>query len=217
MNKKKIGIIGSGAVAKSLAQGFIKNNFEVMMGTRDTSKLKDFNEQNGNTIKIGSFEETAQYGEIIILAVKGTKAKSVVELAEIKNLNGKTVIDTTNPIADAPPINGVIQLFTGPNDSLMEQLQKLSAEINFVKAFSCIGSAFMVNPDFEGIQPTMFICGNNENAKKEVTEILTKFNWETEDMGKVESARAIEPLVILWCLPGFLRNQWSQAFKMLKK
>ena len=217
MNKKKIGIIGSGAVAKSLAQGFIKNNFEVMMGTRDTSKLKDFNEQNGNTIKIGSFEETAQYGEIIILAVKGTKAKSVVELAEIKNLNGKTVIDTTNPIADAPPINGVIQLFTGPNDSLMEQLQKLSAEINFVKAFNCIGSAFMVNPDFEGIQPTMFICGNNENAKKEVTEILTKFNWETEDMGKVESARAIEPLVILWCLPGFLRNQWSQAFKMLKK
>ena len=187
------------------------------MGTRDTSKLKDFNEQNGNTIKIGSFEETAQYGEIIILAVKGTKAKSAVELAEIKNLNGKTVIDTTNPIADAPPINGVIQLFTGPNDSLMEQLQKLSAEINFVKAFSCIGSAFMVNPDFEGIQPTMFICGNNENAKKEVTEILTKFNWETEDMGKVESARAIEPLVILWCLPGFLRNQWSQAFKMLKK
>ena len=217
MNKKKIGIIGSGAVAKSLAQGFIKNNFEVMMGTRDTSKLKDFNEQNGNTIKIGSFEETAQYGEIIILAVKGTKAKSAVELAEIKNLNGKTVIDTTNPIADAPPINGVIQLFTGPNDSLMEQLQKLSAEINSVKAFSCIGSAFMVNPDFEGIQPTMFICGNNENAKKEVTEILTKFNWETEDMGKVESARAIEPLVILWCLPGFLRNQWSQAFKMLKK
>lgn len=217
MNKKKIGIIGSGEVAKSLAQGFIKNNFEVMMGTRDTSKLKDFIEQNGNTIKIGSFEETAQYGEIIILAVKGTKAKSAVELAEIKNLNGKTVIDTTNPIADAPPINGVIQLFTGPNDSLMEQLQKLSAEINFVKAFSCIGSAFMVNPDFEGIQPTMFICGNNENAKKEVTEILTKFNWETEDMGKVESARAIEPLVILWCLPGFLRNQWSQAFKMLKK
>ena len=217
MNKKKIGIIGSGAVAKSLAQGFIKNNFEVMMGTRDTSKLKDFNEQNGNTIKIGSFEETAQYGEIIILAVKGIKAKSAVELAEIKNLNGKTVIDTTNPIADAPPINGVIQLFTGPNDSLMEQLQKLSAEINFVKAFNCIGSAFMVNPDFGGIQPTMFICGNNENAKKEVTEILSKFNWETEDMGKVESARAIEPLVILWCLPGFLRNQWSQAFKMLKK
>jgi len=217
MNKKKIGIIGSGSVAKSLAQGFIKNNFEVMMGTRDTSKLKDFNEQNGNTIKIGSFEETAQYGEIIVLAVKGTKAKSAVELAEIKNLNGKTVIDTTNPIADAPPINGVIQLFTGPNDSLMEQLQKLSAEINFVKAFNCIGSAFMVNPDFGGIQPTMFICGNNENAKKEVTEILTKFNWETEDMGKVESARAIEPLVMLWCLPGFLRNQWSLAFKMLKK
>ncbi|GDX51872.1 DNA-binding protein [Bacteroidota bacterium] len=217
MLNKKIGILGSGAVAKALAKGFLQNDCEVMLGTRDASKLKDFNEQNGNKYKIGSFEQTAQFGEIIVLAVKGTVAKTVIEQSSIQNLNGKTVIDTTNPIAELPPVNGVIQLFTGPNDSLMEQLQKNFSEINFVKAFSCVGNALMVNPDFSGLKPTMFICGNNEAAKQSVTEILTTFNWETEDMGKVESARAIEPLVVLWCLPGFLRNQWTQAFKMLKK
>ncbi len=217
MLNKKIGILGSGAVAKALAKGFLQNGYEVMLGTRDLSKLKVFNEQNENKFKIGSFEQTAHYGEIIVLAVKGMVAKAVIEQSGIQNLNGKTVIDTTNPIAELPPVNGVIQLFTGPNDSLMEQLQKHFPEINFVKAFSCVGNVFMVNPDFDGIKPTMFICGNNDAAKKEVNEILTAFNWETEDMGKVESARAIEPLVILWCLPGFLRNQWSQAFKMLKK
>jgi len=62
----------------------------------------------------------------------------------------------------------------------------------------------------------MFICGNNEAAKKKVGSILERFGWETEDMGAVESARAIEPLCMLWCIPGFLKNQWSHAFKLLK-
>jgi 8-hydroxy-5-deazaflavin:NADPH oxidoreductase len=75
----------------------------------------------------------------------------------------------------------------------------------------------MVNPDFGGIKPSMFICGNNGDAKEQVTEILTQFGWETEDMGKAEGARAIEPLCMLWCIPGMLRNQWTHAFKLLKK
>ena len=62
----------------------------------------------------------------------------------------------------------------------------------------------------------MFICGNDEEAKKIVTDILTSFGWETENMGKAEGARAIEPLCMLWCIPGFLRNSWSHAFKLLK-
>jgi predicted dinucleotide-binding enzyme len=76
----------------------------------------------------------------------------------------------------------------------------------------------MVNPDFgTDTKPTMFICGNNVDAKKKVSEILEKFGFEVEDMGMVESARAIEPLCILWCIPGFLRNEWAHAFKFLKK
>ncbi|MFZ8439413.1 hypothetical protein ACO1M2_13740, partial [Staphylococcus aureus] len=79
------------------------------------------------------------------------------------------------------------------------------------------GNAFMYKPNFSEGTPSMFIAGNSEEAKATVTTILTHFGWETEDMGKAEAARAIEPLCILWCLPGFTKNQWHHAFKLLKK
>ena len=99
----------------------------------------------------------------------------------------------------------------------MEQLQAEFPEGRFVKAFNSVGNAFMINPDFGGIKPSMFICGNDADAKNQVTAINDDFGWETEDMGAVEAARAIEPLCMLWCIPGFLRNEWMHAFKLLKK
>ena len=140
-----------------------------------------------------------------------------LQLTGEDNHSGKIVIDTNNPIADAPPVNGVIQFFTGSNSSLMEQLQTRFPHVRFVKAFSCIGAAYMVDPDFGGNKPTMFICGNDKEAKKEVTKILDTFGFETEDMGETEAARAIEPLCVLWCIPGFRENNWSHAFKLLRK
>ncbi|MFI5212856.1 MAG: NADPH-dependent F420 reductase, partial [Candidatus Saccharimonadales bacterium] len=107
--------------------------------------------------------------------------------------------------------------FTDMNDSLMERLQRIAPNANFVKALNSIGSAHMVHPHFDGSTPTMFICGNNAEAKQEVTELLAELGWESQDMGGVKSARAIEPLCILWCLPGILHNEWSHAFKLLKK
>jgi len=74
----------------------------------------------------------------------------------------------------------------------------------------------MINPDFAGVKPTMFICGNDQEAKDEVAEICALFGFEAEDMGSAEAARAIEPLCILWCIPGFRENQWKHAFKFLK-
>lgn len=214
---KKIGILGSGIVGKTLATGFLKHGYEVTIGTRDASKLSDWLSKNPQG-KIASFEETAGYGDIIVLASKGHAAAEVLKLAGISNLEGKTVIDATNPIDEkTPPINGVLNFFTDLKDSLMEQLQRQAPKASFVKAFNSVGSAFMVDPDFGGTKPSMFICGNNEQAKKEVAEILAQFGWEPEDMGKAEGARAIEPLCILWCIPGMLRNQWSHAFKLLKK
>lgn len=214
---KKIGILGSGAVAKALAAGFNKHGYEVMIGSRDLSKLAEFISANGNRIKSGSFSDTSKFGELIVLAVKGTAAINVLQLAGNENIKGKTIIDTTNPIADVPPVNGVIQFFTGPNDSLMEQIQKAYPDTNLVKSFSCIGNSLMVDPDYAGSKPAMFICGNNEEAKQQVKTILDQFGFETEDMGKAEAARAIEPLCILWCIPGFIQNRWNHAFKMLKK
>jgi predicted dinucleotide-binding enzyme len=126
-------------------------------------------------------------------------------------------MDVTNPIADAPPVNGVIKFFTNLDESLMERLQREFPKVRFVKAFNSIGNAFMVNPQFKGGRPTMFICGNDEEAKKIVAGIVDQFGWEVADMGKAEGARAIEPLCILWCIPGFLRNDWANAFKLLKQ
>ena len=132
------------------------------------------------------------------------------------NLRGKVIIDVTNPIDKLPPENGVLRFFTEINSSLMEQLQRFVPEAKFVKAFNSVGNNLMYKPDLADDVPTMFICGNDDAAKKTVKDILTSFGWETEDMGKVEAARAIEPLCILWCIPGFLRNEWSHAFKLLK-
>ncbi|MCK7539498.1 MAG: hypothetical protein MZV63_55625 [Marinilabiliales bacterium] len=125
-------------------------------------------------------------------------------MAGTDNIKGKTIIDTTNPIMDAPPVNGVIQFYTSLGESQMEKLQKAYPEVHFVKAFNSVGNTYMVDPDFGGIKPTMFICGNSAGSKADVTRILDQFGWETEDMGSMEAARAIEPLCILWCIPGFL-------------
>jgi 8-hydroxy-5-deazaflavin:NADPH oxidoreductase len=211
----KIGILGSGVVAQAMGEGFLKYGYEVMLGTRETSKLKDWHSNKGKDAQIGSFAETAAFGKIIVLAVKGTAAKAAVELAGVDRLAGKTVIDATNPIADAPPVNGVLKFFTSLDESLMEQLQNTFPSINFVKAFNSVGSAIMVDPPYSE-KPTMFICGNNDSAKSTVSVILDQFGWEISDMGKVEAARAIEPLCILWCIPGFRENSWMHAFKLLK-
>ena len=211
----KIGVLGSGDVAKVLASGFLKHGHDTMVGTRDSAKLAKWASEN-RAGKVGSFSETAAFGEIVVLAVKGSAAADALRAAGAANLAGKPVIDATNPIADAPPINGVLKFFTNLDESLMERLQREFAEAKLVKAFNSVGSARMVNPQFAGGKPTMFICGNDEAAKKTVGGILDQFGWETADMGKAEAARAIEPLCMLWCIPGFLRNEWSHVFKLLR-
>lgn len=210
----KIGILGSGTVAIALAGGFMKHGHEVMLGTRTASKLTDWSKHNPKA-RVGSFVETAKFGELVVLAVKGTVAAEALRAAGAANFTGKLVIDAANPIADTPPVNGVLKFFTNPDDSLMEQLQREFKQARFVKAFNSVGSALMVNPQLQGGMPTMFICGNDDAAKETVRGILDQFGWETADMGMAEAARAIEPLCILWCIPGFLHNDWAHAFKLL--
>lgn len=213
----KIGIIGSGIVGRVLANAFIKEGHEVKVGTRNALKeeVVTFKKENPEAL-IGNFNETAAFGELIVLATGGAVTEEAIRLAGVENFTGKTIIDATNPIAKEAPENGVLKFFTTTNDSLMERIQRLLPDARLVKAFNSVGNAFMYKPQFPGGTPTMFICGNDEAAKQTVTGILTAFGWDTEDMGKVESARAIEPLCILWCLPGLTKNQWTHAFKLLK-
>ena len=210
----KVGVIGSGEVARTLGAGFHKHGHSVMLGSRDPAKLSEWAGATPGA-KAGSFQDTANFGELIVLAVKGDAALDALKLAGAEALAGKTVIDATNPIAPSPPVNGVLKFFTGLDDSLMERLQAAYPDVRFVKAFNSVGSKKMVNPQYPGGKPTMFICGNDDSAKKTVSGVLDQFGWETLDLGKAESARAIEPLCILWCIPGFLRNEWTHAFKVL--
>jgi predicted dinucleotide-binding enzyme len=207
---RRVGILGSASVGKALARGFKKHGYEVRIGSRTPAKLSEFTHQTG--ITSATFEEVAAWGELLVLAVKGSVAEDVLRLAGERHVAEKVVIDTTNPLADAPPVDGVLALFTGPNESLMERLQAAFPSARFVKAFSSVGNAKMVDPVYERGRPTMFYCGNDESAKVEVAQILEDFGWEPADMGTATGARAIEPLVQLWCIPGFRQNRWTHAF-----
>ena len=211
----RIGVLGSGVVGKVLAAGFAGHQHEVMIGSRSPEKLVDWLRENPG-VGSGLFGDVAAFADVIVLAVKGTAANEALAIAGEDSHAGKPVIDATNPIADEPPVNGVLKFFTSLDESLMEQLQRQYPRTRFVKAFSSVSSARMVNPRFEGGKPSMFICGNDGDAKQVVTGILEQFGWETEDMGAVEAARAIEPLCMLYCIPGFTRDQWTHAFKLLK-
>lgn len=207
--EKRIGILGSGIVGVTLANGLKDLYSDVVIANRKAVAV------DGWDGKVDTYMNVAENSDIIILAVKGSAAEEVI--ASVKDfINSKTIIDTTNPIADSTPDEGVLNYFTNLNESLMERLQNIAPEASFVKSFNSVGNAFMINPDFKDGKPTMFICGNSDKAKAEVTELLKAVGWDAQDMGGVKSARAIEPLCILWCLPGMLRNEWSHAFKLLK-
>ena len=212
----KIGVLGSGTVGQVLADGFLKHGDEVMRGSREPAKLASWKAAAGARAQVGTFAEAARFGELLVLAVKGTAAAAAVDACG-SALAGKVVLDATNPLADEPPVNGVLRFFTGPNESLMERLQARAPAARFVKAFSCVGNALMVNPSLPGGKPTMFICGNDEGARREAARVLDRFGWEVADMGAAEAARAIEPLCMLWCIPGLRQNDWTHAFKMLWK
>ena len=211
---KKVAVIGSGVVGQTLADGLLKHGFAVIRATRDLSKLEDWKQSAGPDGSVLGIAEAAKAADLVVLAVKGAGAEEAVALCG-EGLLGKTVLDTTNPIANAPPNKGVLSFFTTLEDSLMERLQRKAPGAHFVKAFSCVGSPSMVDPKFAA-RPTMFICGNEAGAKAEATAILTAFGWDTEDMGPVEAARAIEPLCILWCIPGMTGKGWTHAFKLLR-
>lgn len=208
------GVLGSGDVGQVLAKGLKDHGYQVRVGSRTPAKLAKYSKETG--ITAGTFGEVGRWGEALVLSVLGSAAESVMELVGKEQAAGKLIIDTTNPLTEDPPEQGVLRSFTGPNESLMERLQRAYPAAHFVKAFNSVGSARMVDPDFQGVRPTMFYCGNDAGAKGTVARVLDQFGWEAADMGGVLAARAIEPLAMLWCIPGFLQDSWTHAFKLLR-
>jgi len=150
-----------------------------------------------------------------VLATLGRAAETAISLAGVEHFTGKTVMDTTNPIADTAPVGGILSYFTGPNESLGERIQAMLPKAHVVKAFNSVGAARMVNPSYQQGTPTMFLCGDNAAAKQTVSKIVEQFGWQPYDCGGIVASRAIEPLCMLWCSRGFQHNLWDHAFALL--
>lgn len=214
MERKKIGILGTGDVGTTLAGGFLDKNYETRVGSRDGSKAAALDIALKRDVQTGTFKEVAAWAELVVLAVKGGAAEGVAgDLREV--LAGKIVIDVTNPLSDDAPEDGVIRFFTSIEQSLGELVQAAAPEARVVKAWNSVGHRVMVDPQFS-VTPSMPLCGNDETARKEVAVLLTEFGWDTEDMGSIIRARAVEPLYIFWCILGFQENSWHHALKLVR-
>jgi hypothetical protein len=211
----QIGILGSGDVGLRLADSFIATGRTVKVGTRSPEKIASWAAKHASKASAGSFSDAASFGEIVVLATLWEGTPSALQLAGARNFSGKVVIDVTNPLdfsKGAPPA-----LAVGRTDSAGETVQRLLPEARVVKAFNIVGNPHMFKPDFPGGPPTMFVCGNDERAKKLVIEILAAFGWETIDIGGIEGSRLLEPLAMLWIAYYFKTGTGNHAFKLLRK
>jgi 8-hydroxy-5-deazaflavin:NADPH oxidoreductase len=212
-----VGILGSGDVAKSLGRGFVQTGHAVKLGSRTpkSESLVAWAQRIGAGASIGTLEEVAMWGELLVLATRGVENASAVGLAGPAHFAGKVVIDVTNPLVfgPAPPP----ALLVGHTDSAGEQLQRLLPEARVVKAFNTTGNSNFFHPKFPGGPPDMFFCGNDPAAKATVAEILTTWGWNPVDIGGIEGARVLEPMCLLWVTAAMRLGSWDIAFKVLRK
>jgi len=211
----KIGIIGSGIEGQQLGLGFIKLRHEVKIGTRDVSKLNEWKKTAGEKGSAGSFEDAAKFGEVIVLATAWVDTENAISMAGKENFKDKILIDVTNPLdfsMGTPP-----RLASSLGNSAGEQVQKWLPDAKVVKAFNIVNAYVMCNPKLEEGTPDLFIAGDNE-AKKFVASLAEKWGWASViDLGDISQAYWLETLTMLWINFAFKNNQWSHAFKLLRK
>jgi len=199
MSKLKIGVLGTGDVGRVLAAGFAARGHEVKLGSRDAKnpKVVEWAEKNGANASAGAFADAAKFADVIIVATLWTGTKNAIEMAGIDSFAGKVVIDTTNPLdfsKGMPPT-----LSVGTTDSAGEQIQRMLPEAHVVKCFNTIGNPHMVEPSFPDGKPAMFICGDDEGAKKTVSDLCTELGWPgAVDVGGIIASRYIEPMAMVW-------------------
>lgn len=212
----KIGIIGSGVVGQQLGIGFAKLGHDVKIGTRDTSKLADWIKTAGGKGSAGSVLEAAQFGEILVLATKWQGTEIVLQSLPVDSYNGKIVIDVTNPLDSSQ--GGVPRLDATEDLPGGLKVQNYLPEAKVVKAFNTISAYIMINaPREEGV-PDLFIAGNDADAKKVVAGFATQWGWGSViDLGDIKSSFWLETFAMLWIQFGFRNNNWTHAFKLLRK
>ena len=214
--QSRVGVLGSGEVGRRLAAGFSSRGHDVMIGSRDLSKreLREWLSGDGAGVHVGTFEQTAAHGELLVLAVLGDAAEEAIVAAGPKNFSGKIVIDAMNPLdfsGGFPP-----RLSISGQDSLGERVQRALPDAKVVKAFNTIGNPYFVDPRFSEGQPTMLIAGDDEDAKRTIGDVLADFGWsDVVDIGGIEGSRELEAICIAWVKIGGARGAWDHGFKLL--
>lgn len=211
----RVGILGSGDVAKALGRGFLKEGHEVMLGSREPAKLDAWVRENGKGAASGTFSETAAFGELVAMAVQGTKSVDAIRAAGVERFKGKIVLDATNPLdmsGGVPP-----KLVGSLGTSSGELNQRALPEAFVVKAFNTVGNAQFYKPEFAGGPPDMFLCGDDERAKEQVSRICRGFGWNPVDVGGIGLSHYLEATAMVWIITAFAGGHWNQAFKLLRK
>ena len=210
----KIGVLGSGPAGRTLASGFLGHGHPVMIGSRDPAKMHGWLRDAGPRAQVGTFGETAQFGELVVLSVNGRAAQDVIRLAGVGNLAGKIVLDASDPLDFS---SGRPGLFVGTTDSLGERIQRLIPDAYVVKGLNTVVAEVMINPRLSGGEPDMFIAGDSDEAKQTVTSLLGEFGWPVIDMGGIENARWLEALSLAWVVYSHRTGKTHHAFKLVGK
>lgn len=215
--KEKIGIIGSGVVGQNLGKGFLKSGYEVKVGSRNPDKLKEWLDNiDDSNASAGSFEETASFADVIVIAVHGVDAINAIDLAGKENFSGKIVIDVTNPLEERK--GTYPKLASTQENPLGKKIQDYIPDAKVVKAFNIVSSFIMINPVYEDNSPDMFIAGNDEEAKQWVNNLVLYWGWNScNDLGGIEESYWLEAFAMLWVVYGFKNNHWTHAFKLLHR
>jgi predicted dinucleotide-binding enzyme len=213
MSQVNVGVLGSGDVGKSFARAFAALGHEVMIGSRSPEKLNEF-VSSTQGVRSGTFEEAAKFGDLIALATHGQGTSEALRLAGAQNFDGKVLIDATNPLDFS---SGAPKLFVGFDDSLGEQVQRQLPGARVVKAFNTVGNGLFYQPNVPGGPPDMFLCGNDDDAKKIVSQVCEAFGWGVVDIGGIEGSRHLEPMCMVWVAHGIRTGSWTHAYKFLHK
>lgn len=225
----KIGILGTGIVGQTLGLKLVQLGHSVMIGTRNPLQLNELKgrgdsarslsnwlAETGDAAKVGSFQDAAAYGNILINALRGSVSLEVFHTLEAEYLNGKILIDTANPI----DINRgyPFTLFVKDTDSLGEMLQREFPNLRVVKSLNTMFASVMVDPKRVGNgEHTIFLSGNDTQAKVQVTELLREFGWEDIlNLGDISTARGTEMMLSIGHTVANVLSPNEIAFKIVR-
>ena len=207
----RIGVLGTGTVGRVIGARLVALGNEVTIGTRDVDTLLASTEVNQITqetfadwhaknpqVSLGTFTEAAEHGELVVNATNGAGSLDALRAAGEHHLDGKVLIDSAIPLDAAggmPPT-----LFVSNTDSLGEQIQRAFPAVRVVKALNTMNAFVMADPSLlAGGDHSVFVCGNDDQAKEQVAEILRSFGWrDVIDLGDITSARGTESYLPLW-------------------